>query len=138
MTRAEFVGAFPGVAWFSLLGAILLGYARCARLSGVRLKTVFRPCWGIVVVWGLLAPAMTAVCDLAPDLWDEGIRMLLMTSAPGAAAIFLLCYLRKRTVGDIPVAVALLAVAVPSVLGFALSYVLVCHIMRPCYFCPIF
>ena len=119
MTRAEFVDAFPGVAWFSLLAVLLLGYARCARLSGVPLKAAFRPCWAIVAVWPLLALAILFVSELAPGFWDEKICMLLTTSAPGAAALFLLSYLRERAVKDVPVFVEVLLVAVSSGLGFA-------------------
>jgi len=132
-----FIMTFPGVAWFSLLAVILLGYVRCARLSGVPRKAAFRPCWVIIAGWPVLALTILFVSDLAAGFSDGGILMLLTTSAPGAVTIFLLCYLRKRAVKDVPFSLEVLLVVVASGLGFAISYVIEYHIVRPMYIYPL-
>ena len=136
MMGVVFIMTFPCVSWFSLLAVILVGYARCARLSGVPLKAAFRPCWAVAGLWPLVGMAIPLAVDLVPQ-WNPQVSMVLMTSAPGAAALFLLCYLRERAVKDVPLSLEVLLVVVASGLGFAISYVIEYHIVRPMYIYPL-
>ena len=115
---------FLATVWYLLLAVTFVGYAGCAYLSGVPLKSALSPQWAISGVWGLLGVGLLLSAWLLPGLWAEVTWRCVLTLTPGATAVVLLCHLRKRAVMDLPVSVEVLLVLLVSALGFAVSCVL--------------